>query len=322
MWEIILSVLNSGQINFQAFDSFRISYIRYIFNVMSYKSLDEMYDPEFYSGETHEGVPVMELWVSEMLARYSSENRGEFRWSVNSSKKVGVVLHSMCYRSSNIVNKKCKSKRTLALRRKFDEERYYRGFHFIRQAVSGFFARFPDHSVLVDLADSRHNAAVYVYRRDGVNNYIAFNCNWDEIFQQFIHFITMMSPTIHGFYLICREGGNSDERCRKYTYDFIRDVMSGKLDPKTVKKTHWYCLRRRKRIYNRLTFADEFYFYPTSNVRVKHGVNSKNEPCGMIDDSGFCNGCDFRTLYGSRYDTVHCAVCEGDEETSPMYRPL
>lgn len=289
---------------------------------MSSKHLDEIYDPEFYSGETHEGVPVMELWVNEMSARYKNEDWGQFRWVVNPSKRIGIVLHSMCYCSASTAKRNCKSKSTLALRREYDEGRYYRGFHFIRQSVSGFFARFPDHGLLVDVADSTHNAAVYVYRRDGVYNYIAFNCNWDEIFHQHIHFITKMTPNHHGFYLICREESNSDERCRKYTYDFMRGVMSGELDPKTAKKTHWFCLKRRKRIYNRLTLEDEFFFYPTGNIRVEHGHNSKNEPCGLIDDSGVCNGCNFRALAGGRYDVPVCGACEGDEETSPMYLPL
>lgn len=290
---------------------------------MQCEDLDALFNPEFYSGEWHNGERVMELWVREMSARYSILEIGDFRWAFNSVTRIGIVLNGLCYNSRNGVRRKWKTQRTVEIRSLVDENRYYRGFHFIRQAISRFFSEKPDYALLVDLVDTSHNAVFFVYKRNGAYNFILFNPNWNEIFSQAIVFVTKMSPTLHGFYSLNRFESNPDDRCRKYAYDFMRSVIAGELHPIVERKTHWYCLKRRKRIHNRLTHEDDLFFYPTSNEVVVHGINERGEPCPFVSkeyDRG-CNGCNYKSLAVDRYKCF-CSLCEGDEATSPMYEPL
>lgn len=162
-----------------------------------------------------------------------------------------------------------------------------------------------------------------MYKRNGVTNFIGYNPNWDEIFSKLIKFIKKMSATLHGFYLICRVESNPNGLCRKYSFDFVRSVVAGEIEPKTVQKTHWFCLKRHKRIYNCFTRDDAGYFYPRNNVIVLHGVNEQGRRCPVnVGVPGLgCNGCNFKELAGNQFDWT-CSLCEGDEKISPMYVPL
>lgn len=69
---------------------------------MSQQNLDEVFDPDLYSDTHRDGLPIMEFWKNEMIARYSLTTLGEFEYVVNPVTKVGVLLCGMGYISEEM----------------------------------------------------------------------------------------------------------------------------------------------------------------------------------------------------------------------------
>lgn len=269
------------------------------------------FNPDFYKKETYRRESVPSLWVREMTTFHTeyANIKTDRRYAINFDLKIGLFLNGFSYAPGKDTMKKNKTKVTCEYRRGIDKMRYYIGIEDTKKAISHFFTNFPDFMLLIDVSTLDHNGAMCIYKRDGVYKFIAFNPNWDEVFLRFEQLAKIMFPRCPGFYMMCRLESNLDALCRKYSYDFLRDVMDGKIKPLTAKKTHWYCLGSRKRIYNKLTYPDYRIFYPRYNTLVIHGKNKSGKSCPAKED-GSCNNCDFVDLSEGRYDLKHCPWCD------------
>lgn len=115
--------------------------------------------------------------------------------------------------------------------------------------------------------------------------------------------------------MISREESNPDGKCVRYAYDFMRDVISGRSDPKTMTKVHWYCLHLFQRVYNLdFTYDNKRRFYPRYNELIPHGRR-----CPANEAVGWCK-CKawLKLVDNERFFLRSCATCEG--ENSPLYR--
>lgn len=265
---------------------------------------------------------VFYRWQDEMEARYGCVYLGEslYHYSVNKDLQVGIVLRGMGYFSKTRRNVSQNEKNA---RSDSDEYAYYLSASTAGKIIKRFFQTYPTYGLCVDASNNKHNGAMYVYRLDGQYKFICFNPNWGEKFDHFDNFVTNISKHCHGFYVSGRWNSNPDGRCRRYSFDWLRSVMAGRLDPKTHLLVYWWCMKSKKRIYNRLTQPDALFYYPRNNLLVEHGFNKAGEKCMLNEensDDAICNGCNYRELNPDRYDLFTCRICENvDENLSLMF---
>lgn len=109
--------------------------------------------------------------------------------------------------------------------------------------------------------------------------------------------------------------------CNKFLFIILRLIMNaicGFSKPGEKDKAFWYCFHLNKRIYNELTSDDPRVYYPDNNELIIDTKNAEGWNCRSITFSMTdCNGCNYE-----RKAFEHCVECEGDRNTSPMYKML
>lgn len=283
---------------------------------------NELFNPVYYVNEYHGFKRVTTLWTEELETYYLEFGLGrnfeEHRFFLSNIMNVACPLRGWTHACGNDTRQKILNKADKDDRFNTDERRYYMGIGEVDRCVRSYFAGSDGSMALIlDVTDCGHNGAMYIYRVGNEYRFIGYNPNRGEIFNRFGLLAKKIYPRCPGFYVITDPAGNPDGFCRMMSYNFIRGVMEGQIDPRTEEKSFWWCLSRNKRICNALTLPDLGIFYPRGNVKIHGDIGEEpnKESCPAPEGICLCGV----VVDEDAFVLPECGDCERVDGGSPMY---